>query len=75
MGTLKQLVSHSYSRHKRKFTAGIALILEYSTCLDVSFLALSEDKFFTVTKKMGKRLVIRCSHMKKGCILAREIFT
>jgi hypothetical protein len=40
VGTLKQLVFRSYSRHRRRFNAGITL--KY---LDVSFLALSEDKF------------------------------
>ena len=29
------------------------MIAEYSAYLDVSFLALSEDKFFTVIKKVG----------------------
>jgi|GEM_PF-4374192 len=57
-GTLKQLVFRLYSRHRRKFTAGINLISEFSAYLDVSFLALSDDKFLTVTKKMGERLVI-----------------
>jgi len=32
---------------------------ESNTYLDVSFLALSEDKFFTVMKKPGERLVIQ----------------
>jgi len=59
MGTLKQLVFRSYSRPGREFTGGIILItesnayLEYSAYLDVSFFALSEDNFLTVTKKMG----------------------
>jgi len=46
-------------RHRRKFTGGIYLISESGAYLDVSFLALSEDKFFTVTKKMGERQVMQ----------------
>jgi len=33
--------------------------LESNAYFDVSFLALSEDKFFPVTKKMGERLVMQ----------------
>jgi len=61
MGIMNNLVLRSYSRHRRKFTEGITLISKYSAYLDVSFLALSEGKFFTGTKKMGERLVIQGS--------------
>jgi hypothetical protein len=30
--------------------------------IDVSFLALSEDNFLTVTKNMGERMVIQGTH-------------
>jgi len=52
-GYLETTCISSYSRHRREFTAGITLISEDNAYLDVSFLALSEDNFFTVTKEMG----------------------
>jgi len=38
------------------------LISEPGSYLDVSFLALSEDNFLTVTKEMGERLILQGIH-------------
>jgi hypothetical protein len=63
-GSRQDLVFRSHSRLRREFTAGITLISESDAYLDVSFLALSEDKFLNWNKKADDyaRFPEACQH-------------
>ena len=55
---MKQLVFRSYSRRRKKFTAGILQYKKQNLLSDRLLALTSEDKFLTVPKKMGKLLVL-----------------